>query len=53
MTLKEFIKEQQLILISFEKYWELANITNTEHFPINMGVGEWDEQLKFFDAVFE
>jgi hypothetical protein len=53
MTLKEYIEEQQLMLVAFEQYWGRANKDAPTHFPLELDAGEWDEQLKIFDAVIE
>lgn len=53
MILKEFIEEQKLALIAFEEYWNHANKIEPENFPLVLNAGDWDEQLRIFDAVIK
>jgi hypothetical protein len=44
-------------LSSFHAYWNSKNLKDKENFPINMGLGDWDEQFSIFveheyDAAF-
>lgn len=53
IELEEFIKEQKLILAAFELYWLHANTLSPKNFPLKLNDGDWDEQLRIFDAVIE
>ena len=55
MTLSEFIAEERNRLDAFEKWYrdQMAKGATDEEghpiFPAEIGSGDWDEQLHFFD----
>ena len=50
MTLTEFIEQEKARLEQFRAMWlHRHNEVNTEHYPMDMEPGEWDEQMHIFD----
>jgi len=50
MTLDEFYKEQQGLLLGFKMAWQKAHHSRPDMFPIEMESGEFDEAFYAFDG---
>lgn len=49
MTLEGFITEKKLEIEAFERWWIKNHEENPNNFPLELGPGDWDEQLQLFD----
>jgi hypothetical protein len=52
MKLDEYLAEQRAALNAFEKYWLAENSHDPESYPLEMGAGDWNEQVGFFLAEY-
>ncbi|QDP65835.1 MAG: hypothetical protein Unbinned7865contig1001_34 [Prokaryotic dsDNA virus sp.] len=50
MTIDEFYKEQQGLLLGFKMAWMKASHERPDLFPMDMPKGEWDESFFTFDG---
>lgn len=48
MEFDKFIKNEEILLKKFTLYWNENNKKDPKGFPMNMGIGDWLEQLMFF-----
>jgi len=52
MTLQEFVEDSKKRLENFRWEWSVGNEKHPEHFPIDLPVGNWDDQFgDFLDAT--
>jgi hypothetical protein len=47
-TLAQFITRLEREIKEFEMHWLAEHMDNPENYPMTMGPGEWDEQLRAF-----
>lgn len=49
MTLDEFIQEELDRIARFREFWITNAVEKPEHYPPEMGFGEWDEQYLSYE----
>ena len=51
MNIETFLEGERKRLELFKKWWLENHAINPEHFPLEMGSGDWDSQLHFFEEI--
>lgn len=50
MKIEEFLSEEEKRIAAFKAWWLKMHKEDPVTYPLEMGSGDWDEQLHLFDT---